>query len=102
MLETLGFDNTSTETLSRYGLALIIEVGEFLNETPWKLWKKGGVGEYDLDRIKEEFVDLISFLGSWVIFLNMMGISTQDIMVAYHEKLEQNNTRFGVTNDNQG
>lgn len=99
MLQTLEFDNISTETLSRYGLALIIEVGEFLNETPWKLWKKEGVGHYDIDRIKEEFVDLLSFLGSWITFMNMMGISTLDIAVAYRDKLQENNRRFGVSNN---
>lgn len=99
MLEKLDFDNTSTETLSRYGLALIIEVAEFLNECPWKSWKKNPTRPADLDRIKEEFVDLLSFIGSWVTFLNLLGISTADLTLAYQRKLQENNSRFGVASN---
>lgn len=96
MLETLGYDNVSTETLSRYGLALIIEVGEFLNETPWKAWPKTGSKECNIDRMTDEFVDMLSFIGSWLNFLNMMGINPAHISNAYRKKLKENNLRFGV------
>lgn len=99
MLEKLGFDNTSTETLSRYGMGLIIEVAEFLNETPWKSWPKDPTKQPDLERITEEFVDMISYLGSWINFMNMLGISTENIALAYKNKLAQNNQRFGVEPD---
>lgn len=99
MLNTLGFANTNTETLSRYGMGLIIEVAEFLNETPWKSWPKDPTKRPDLERIAEEFVDMISYLGSWVSFLEMLGISPQDITLAYQRKLSENNSRFGVVVD---
>lgn len=99
ILEELGYYDTSTETLSRYGLALIIEVGEFLNETPWKAWKKGGSKSPNLQRITEEFVDMLSFVGHWINFMNLLGISTEDISRAYQEKLEENNKRFGVVRE---
>ena len=101
MLEKLEFDNTSTETLSRYGLALIIEVAEFLNETPWKMWKKGGGKAYDTDRMKEEFADLLSYLGSWINFLVMLGISIEDMAEAYQHKRVETYVRFGAV-DKEG
>lgn len=78
-------------------MGLIVEVGEFLNETPWKSWPKDPSKTPNLERITEEFVDMISYLGSWVNFLNMLGISTLDLAQAYQRKLEENNARFGVT-----
>lgn len=96
MLEHLGFYDTSTETLSRYGLALIIEVGEFLNETPWKKWKRDPAKPADLERMLDEFVDMLSFIGSWINFMRLMGIEPHNIAHAYREKLKANNKRFGV------
>lgn len=97
MLERLDYYDTSTETLSRYGLALIIEVAEFLNEAPWKAWKKDPTKPADLDRITEEFVDMLSFIGSWVCFLRLLGIEPHNVVHAYQKKLNENNIRFGVT-----
>lgn len=96
MLEKLGYYDTSTETLSRYGLALIIEVGEFLNETPWKAWKKDPTKPHDPAKIVEEFVDMLSFVGSWINFLGLLGIKPMHITRAYQAKLMENNARFGV------
>jgi Uncharacterized protein conserved in bacteria len=96
ILETLGYYDTSTETLSRYGLALTVEVGEFLNEVPWKAWKKRPGIPPDLDRIKKEFADLMCFIGAWINYLELLGISTSELSVAIQEMLEANYIRFGV------
>lgn len=93
-IEKLGYLNDSTESMSRYGLSFIIEVAEFLNETPWKAWK---MKEPDTDRMTEEFVDMLCFLGSWINLLGLLGISPGQISNAYRRKLVENNSRFGVT-----
>lgn len=93
-IEKLGYLNDSTEAMSRYGLSLIIEVAEFLNETPWKAWK---TKEPDTDRMTEEFVDMLCFIGSWVNLLGVLGISPAHISNAYRRKLIENNARFGLT-----
>lgn len=97
MLRKLEFHDTTTETLSRYGLALIIELAEFLNETPWKKWKRKSTAPANKDRMMEEFADFLSFLGAWVGFMGLMGMSAEDISRAYQRKLRENNERFGVT-----
>lgn len=93
-IEALGYLENTTEAMSRYGLALIIEVGEFLNETPWKSWKKNPP---DSQRMAEEFVDVLCFIGSWVELLRLIGIPPIHISNTYRRKLIENNLRFGVT-----
>lgn len=94
-VKNLGYDNTSTESFARYGLGLMIEVGEFINETPWKRWRKR---ESDPIRVKEEMSDLLAFFGSMLFILELWGITPEDIANAFVEKLQENRYRFSKEN----
>ena len=91
LLEKLDHHNLDPDTLARYGNALSIEVAEFLNETPWKVWKKK---EPDLDRVADEFADILAFLGTWLNLLELMGISVGRLAAAYDEKTAVNHRRL--------
>jgi dimeric dUTPase (all-alpha-NTP-PPase superfamily) len=91
LIERLGYYENTTEVMSRYGMGLIIEVAEFLNECPWKSWT---IKESDATRMKEEFADLLSFIGAWIALLDLIGISPNDLAKAYQEKRMENEHRF--------
>lgn len=93
LLENIGFYTADTETMSRFGLALIIEIAEFVNETPWKDWKRR---EADPSRMVEEFSDVLAFLGAWVALLDLIGIDATTLSAAYMKKLNENRVRFGT------
>lgn len=94
-VKNLGYDNTSTESFARYGLGLIIEVAEFINETPWKRWRKR---ESDPQRVKEEIADVLAFFGSILLILEIWGISSEDIAAAFIKILGENRVRFSEDN----
>jgi len=97
MLHKLGNTNVNNETLARYGLALSLELAEFLNETPRKSWRRPEDGPESRERMLSGFVDFLSYLGSWLNFLAMLGIPPLEISKAYDQRLKENNRRFGVT-----
>lgn len=90
-LEKLDHLNTDPDTLARYGVALQIEVSEFVNELPWKVWKRK---DPDVDRVVDEFADVLAFLGTWVNLLGLMGISPTRLALAYAEKTRVNQARI--------
>lgn len=92
LMKNIGFDTTDTETFARFGLALVIEAAEFVNELPWKQWKRR---EANPERVMEEFSDLLAFIGSIVNLMGMWGISTERLADAYILKLQENRVRFG-------
>ena len=91
LLERIGHDNLDHDTLARYGLALMIEVAEATNETSWKAWRTRPA---DLDRVREEWADIFAFIGVWMLLLEKMGISTEDLAREYDMKNEENHRRF--------
>ena len=90
-LREFGHDNLEKDTLARYGTALMIEAAEFVNETGWKVWKTKPA---DLDKVKEEFVDLLHFIGTWLGLMGLMGITPADIADAFETKYAENRARF--------
>lgn len=101
ILEQLGYDNVETETLSRYGLGLSIEVGEFLNETPWKAWKTRTGAPMNRERVLEEFADMMLFIGAWINFLNLLGFSMREMTGAITDMFDSNYIRFGLESDTE-
>lgn len=99
-LERLGHLEPSKDVLSRYALALAIEVSEFSNELPWKTWKPGM--EMDRDRVIDEFADILAFLGTWVALLKEMNIDEATLAAAYAAKLSRNHERFNGTSGEAG
>lgn len=90
-LDRLGHYDTSPDTLARYGNALQIEVAEFVNELPWKVWKKK---DPDLDRVVDEFADVLHFLGTFVSLLDLMGMTPETLATAFQTKWDENQRRF--------
>lgn len=101
ILEQLGYDNVETETLSRYGLGLAIEVGEFLNETPWKAWKTRSGAPMNRDRVLEEFADMMLFVGAWINFLVLLGIPVAELSGAIGDMFDGNYIRFGLEKEGE-
>lgn len=87
----LGDYNTDKDTLARYGNALLLEVAEFVNETPWKKWKDKPI---DPDRLKDEFADVLHFIGTWMYILDLWGITATEIALAFIEKNNRNHRRL--------
>lgn len=58
--QTLNNDIMSMEYLRTQCLALMVELGEFLNETPWKPWKKSK--KLNAEKAREELADCWHFL----------------------------------------
>jgi dimeric dUTPase (all-alpha-NTP-PPase superfamily) len=57
------------EYINEQSLALIVEISEALQETPWKSWKR--TKEFDEQKFKEEIIDC------WHFLLNLT-LSTMD------------------------
>ena len=90
-LERLGEDPASKETIRTYGLALSIEVSEFVNEMNWKSWKDK---EPDLARVADEFADILHFLGTWVCILEEHGLTPLTLVSAFAHKQQVNQQRL--------
>ncbi len=71
--------------ISKYALALYVEMGEMLNETNYKWWKNPT--DIDRDAIKEELVDVLHFYVSMCLAL---GMDAQELFALYEEKNKEN------------
>lgn len=91
LCEAYGHDNLSPDNLARYATALMIEAAEFANETPWKIWKRV---EPDPEKLAEEMVDLLHFVGTWLVLLELMGVSGYDLAKSWREKHARNVDRM--------
>jgi len=93
----------TADQIRTYALALMIETGEFTQELNWKPWKKEK--RIDLDRIADEFADMLAFIGIILVYLERLGVDPQMITNQYIHKTNVNVQRFlgrvqgyGVTN----
>lgn len=76
---------TDEEWLTRYALALYVEMGEMLNETNYKWWKNKK--EVDLPAVKEELVDVLHFFVSMCL---RCGMTAEELHSLYLEKNREN------------
>ena len=86
--------NGSPESLGVYALALLVEIGELLQELNWKPWKEGR--EVNTQAVAEEMSDVLAFVG--VLLDNLMvqsGLTLADIAAAYARKTDINLQRAG-------
>lgn len=84
----LGVNTHSQEFLNSNVLAAMVELGEFIQTTPWKYWKK----QQSLDReeAKEEMIDVMHFLINCCLALN---ITPQEFYEMYVRKNDENFNR---------
>jgi hypothetical protein len=74
----------------RVSIAMMSEVMEFTNETPWKWWGRGK-NKVDNHKALEELADLLHF---FMIAVDDLGFTAQDLHKAYVLKNDHNWKRF--------
>jgi dimeric dUTPase (all-alpha-NTP-PPase superfamily) len=79
-----GALDLTSENLRTYGLALMVEIAEFIQELPWKPWRENR--PTDTDRVTDEFADILAFIGLIINYLEQMGISHEELAAAYFRK----------------
>jgi len=80
------------DVLRTYVLALMVELGEFVQTLNWKPWRD--VPDKSRDKTLDEFADILAFIGVLLTILKARGISTLDITEAYIAKERVNISRF--------
>ena len=83
----------SDDVLRTYVLALMVEVGEFVQTLQWKPWRKTHVVE-DRSATLSEFADILAFIGVLLTILNARGFSVDEIVKEYTAKEHINFKRF--------
>jgi len=83
-----GGDCSREEWLQRKSLALITEVGEFLEETHYKWWKTQG--PVDEEALREELIDIGHFFLSMVL---TTGMDADEFFARYAKKNQVNHAR---------
>lgn len=89
----------SKDMIRTYFLAMIVEMGELLQTLDWKPWKDKKV---NVAETKEEFADVIAFLGVILVYLSKMGVDPRDLAAAYIKKVKKNYARFTDGNGEAG
>jgi len=82
----------SKDAMRTYFMALVVELGELLQETDWKPWKDKQ--HIDRENIAEEFADVLAFLGVILIQLDALGVPPGVLANAYIHKTGKNVARF--------
>ena len=82
------------EYMRVYCLALLVEVGEFVNELAWKPWKPNK--KVDIVKLQEEFADILAFLGIILVLLSRIHpeINPSTLADAYVTKTTLNIARI--------
>lgn len=93
--ESFGVDygELTGETLADYviynALALVVEVGELMDEFRWKPWASPR-GSYDREAALKELVDVAHFMAN---IAAAIGISDEEWEAAYRQKQDVNSRR---------
>lgn len=78
----LGLNVKRQEYLNTMVLALYVELGEFIQETNWKPWRKSKINE-DKAKIKEELIDVWHFL---INFSLARGMDAEEVYNSFVKK----------------
>ena len=89
-LETFATGD-SRDDIARYGLCLLLEVSELINALPWKRWSRNPP---DIAAAKNEFADMLCFIGSVVGLFETLGVNSRELTEAYLTKIQENRERF--------
>ena len=95
--KALGY-NRPLDTLSQRmqsmrnsSLALMMELAELIDSTPWKPWRDVVDQEFDKDNATREVVDIIFFL---VSICEELHITPREIEGKFHQVLKNNYARL--------
>ena len=72
-------------------LALMMELAELVDSTPWKPWRDIADQPFDKDNAVREVVDIIFFL---VSICEELHITSEDIEIKFHEVIRNNYRRL--------
>lgn len=86
-----GYMEQRMQSMRNSALALVIELAELINSTPWKPWRKIKDQIFDKDNAIREIVDIIFFL---VSICEELHITPQEIEEKFLQVLENNYTRL--------
>ena len=79
---------TDDEFLFTMSYAMLEEVVEVIRELNWKPWKHKH--ELELDKIKEELIDVLHF---WLTIANCLKMNSEEILSLYSKKNRKNRER---------
>lgn len=79
------------QSLRNGALALIMELAELLDSTPWKPWREIDDQPFDKDNATRELVDIIFFL---VQICEQLYITPRELIDKYQQVLKNNYARL--------
>lgn len=79
------------DQIRTYGLAMMIEMAEFIQTLDWKPWKQKTI---DRPVVIDEFADILAFMGIIILYLKELGITPLDLAQGYQKKSVTNINRF--------
>mgnify|MGYP000429717305 CR=1 FL=1 len=82
----------SKDAIRTYVLAMTVELMEFVQTLDWKPWKQKS--NLDIERIVDEFADILAFQGVLIYYLYLLGISPEMLELGYRKKSIENIDRF--------
>jgi dimeric dUTPase (all-alpha-NTP-PPase superfamily) len=89
--KTLGHNDQSIQSMRNNALALMMELAELVDSTPWKPWRSIKSQSFDKDNAVREVVDIIFFL---VGICENLGITPQEIEDKFIQVLKNNYARL--------
>ncbi len=89
--KTLGHNDKSMQSLRNNALALMMELAELIDSTPWKPWRSIKDQSFDKDNAVREVIDIIFFL---VGICENLGITPREIEDKFTQILKHNYTRL--------
>lgn len=92
-----SFQILNDEDFRTAALALIVEIGELVNESRWKPWRNysSEVSSEERERVLDEFADVLHML-AWMMrnAAVRFDFTTEDVTETYLAKARENRARF--------
>lgn len=79
------------QSMRNSALALMMELAELIDSTPWKPWRNIADQEFDKDNAVREVVDIVFFL---VSICEELHITSEDFEIKFHEVISNNYKRL--------
>ena len=89
--KALGHNDKSIQSMRNNALALMMELAELVDSTPWKPWKSIENQSFDKNNAVREVIDIVFFL---VGICENLGITPQELEEKFHEILKNNYARL--------
>lgn len=99
----VGTQRPSKDAVRTYTLALMVEVAEWVQTLDYKAWHPGSEAKLreSNERVADEWADILAFIGILVVYMEQLGIETEDLAEAYVRKSAVNIERIGKNYGNK-